>query len=91
MAYSLQQVLTAHEFIAQGTSAGAVASIAAYLERETHEHKPQPDLAAHVRRVAEEVAALTGTPLYGMRGYYVPAPRRMKPANNNRRVVRRAA
>ena len=81
------QILTAHEFIAQGTSAAQVASIARYLATNEYGHKAQPELAAKVRAVAEEVAVLTGVRLYGKRGYYV-APR---PANDNRRRSRRAA
>lgn len=77
-------ILTPHEFIAQGTSAAAIASIARYLEEAGNPN------AARVRQVAEDVAAINGAQIYGKRGYYVPAPRRMKPANNNRRV-RRAA
>lgn len=77
-------ILTAHEFIAQGTSAAAVASIARYLDEAGNPN------AARVRQVAEAVAAITGTQLYGKRGYYVPSVKRMRHANNNRRV-RRAA
>lgn len=82
-------ILTAHEFIAQGTSAASVASIARYLDSEA---AAQPKLAAAVRRIAEEVAALTGVKLYGKRGHYV-APRPRRVANDNRRQgkKRRAA
>lgn len=83
-------ILSAHEFIAQGTSAAGVAAIAAYLDDASNK-KPNPDLAARVRRVAEEVAALTGSLLYGKRGHYTPAPKRMRADNSNRRVVARRA
>lgn len=75
-------IISAHEFIAQGISAAAVASIAKYLEAANN------PAAARVRRIAEEVAALTGATLYGKRGYYVPPAKRMRPTNSNRRVVR---
>lgn len=51
-------VLTAQEFIAQGTAPGAIMSIGEHLSR-----SGQPLLAAEVRSVAREVAALTGQSL----------------------------
>ncbi len=78
-------MITAREALEQGTSAAQVASIAAYSQERN------PKLAAAVRRIAEEVAALTGVKLYGKRGHYVPSKaRRAKPANDNRKK-RRAA
>lgn len=75
-------ILTAREFIAQGTSAAAVLSIAKFhLSFSNHE------LAGRIRRVAEEVADLTGVRIYAL-------PRRRKPANDNSRRrggARRAA
>lgn len=83
-------ILTAQQFIAQGTTAASVASIARYLDSDEGGRVPQPKIAAAVRRIAEEVAALTGVKLYGKRGHYV-APRPRKSANDNRRRNRRAA
>lgn len=77
-------ILTAQQFIAQGTSAASVASIARYLDSDEGGRVPQPKLAAAVRRVAEEVAALTGVKLYGKRGHYV-APKARRANNDNRR------
>jgi hypothetical protein len=48
-------VLTADEFQAQGTTAGAIMSIAEHLSAHG-----QPILAATVREVAREVARITG-------------------------------
>lgn len=80
----MNNILTAQQFIAQGTTAASVASIARYLGSDEGGRVPQPQLAAAVRRVAEEVASLTGVKIYGKRGHYV-APRPRKSANDNRR------
>ncbi|RUM98984.1 hypothetical protein EET67_04910 [Pseudaminobacter arsenicus] len=56
-------VLTADEFIAQGTAPGAIMSIAEHLSASGHDHVPQPLLAAEVRSVAREVAYRTGQSL----------------------------
>jgi hypothetical protein len=69
------QILSAREFIAQGTSAAAVLSIA--------KSNSNPRHAGRIRLVAEEVAALTGVRLQGL-----PL---MKAGNDNARQRRRAA
>jgi hypothetical protein len=51
------QILSAREFIDQGTSASAVLSIA--------KSNSNQSLATRIRLVAEEVAALTGVRLQG--------------------------
>lgn len=48
-------ILSAAEFIAQGTTPGQIASIA----------RRNPIHARAIRAIAEEVAAITGAPLYG--------------------------
>lgn len=79
-------ILSAQQFIAQSTTPGQIASIARFLASADYGHEPQPELAAAVRKVAEEVAAITGVRLYGKRGYYVPPrpPRPRRAANDNR-------
>jgi hypothetical protein len=69
------QIISAREFIAQGTSASAVLSIA--------KSNSNPRLAGRIRLVAEEVAALTGVRLQGL-------PLK-KAGNDNARQRRRAA
>ena len=88
-------ILTAAEFIAQGTTAGAIMSIAETLASGNDGHVPQHVLAEGVRCVAREVAAITGQTLH------IPAAvtnarftsRRPKRANNDnhRNRGRRAA
>lgn len=56
-------ILTAAEFVAQGTSAGAIMSIGESLASQMDGHVQQHILAGRVRRIAEEVAALTGQTL----------------------------
>lgn len=93
-------ILSAAEFIAQGTTAGAIMSIAESLESRNEGHVPQPFLAARVRRVAEEVAALTGQTLQipaaltnarQFARYKAAGKRRKRPANDNHGAARRAA
>lgn len=68
------QILSAREFIDQGTSASAVLSIA-----EFHLNKPRPDelLAEQIHNIARDVAAITGAPL--------SRQPRTKARNDNRR------
>lgn len=66
-------ILSAAEFIAQGTTPGQIASIA----------RRNPIQARAIRAVAEDVAAITGAPLYGK-----PRPR---PHNDNYRGKNRRA
>lgn len=56
-------ILTAAEFIAQGTTAGAIMSIATHLEHRSDDHVPDKLTAEAVRSVAYEVAAITGQSL----------------------------
>ena len=56
-------ILTAEQFIAQGTTAGAIMSIAAHLEHRSDDHVPDRLTAAKVRTVAHEVAAITSQSL----------------------------
>lgn len=63
-------ILTATEFIAQGTTPGQIASIA----------RRNPDQARAIRSLAEEVAAITGAPLYGK-----PRPKAQRHHNDNNR------
>lgn len=85
------QILTAAEFIAQGTSAGAIMTIAYHLDRETEHRGPLPVLAGRVRRVAREVAQMTGQSLSypGQATEQREAARRgngqRRPSNDNRR------
>lgn len=73
-------ILSAHEFVAQGTSAAAIASIARY------NYEFNPALAARIRSVAEEVAAITGAKIYGQFGWRAP-----RLAANQNRPARKAA
>lgn len=68
-------ILSAAEFITQGTTPGQIASIA----------RRNPAQARDIRSIAEEVAAITGSPLYGK-----PRPKRAH-NDNNRNRGRRAA
>lgn len=70
-------VLTASEFIAQGTTAGAIMSFAA----------GRPEIEA----VAREVAAMTGTTLLWPGQATVERERERRIANDNRRAGRRVA
>ncbi len=76
-------IFTAREFIAQGTTAGAIMSIAAA--------QTMPGARAKVEAVAREVAAITGQSLQ-IPGALTKAreSRRQRPANDNRQR-RRAA
>ena len=56
-------ILTAREFIAQGTTAGAIMSIADTLATPTADRPPLKALAKRVRQVAREVADITGQSL----------------------------
>ena len=70
-------ILSAAEFIAQGTTPGQIASIA----------RRNPIHARAIRAIAEEVAAITGAPLYGK-----PRPKAQRHHNDNsRNRGRRAA
>lgn len=65
-------MLTAKEFIEQGTSASQVLSIAKFLNStvligDKEYHIPNPNLASKVRVIAEEVARETGINLYTQR------------------------
>lgn len=85
------QILTAAEFIAQGTSAGAIMTIAYHLDRETEHRGPLPVLAGRVRQVARDVARLAGQSLSypGQATEQREAARRglgrRRPLNDNRR------
>lgn len=67
-------ILSAAEFIAQGTTPGQIASIA----------RRNPAQARAIRSIAEEVAAITGAPLYGK-----PRPKAQRPHNDNYRGNKR--
>ena len=65
-------ILTAEQFIAQGTSASQVLSICKFLNSKVlvgkdEFHEPNPDLAAKVRIIAEEISRKTGVNLYTQR------------------------
>lgn len=82
-------ILTAQQFIAQGTSAGAILSIA---EQRGH----SPEIAATLRATAREVADITGQRLVipgSVSGARELAKynRRKRHANDNRRRDKRAA
>lgn len=81
-------VLTADEFIAQGTAPGAIMSIAEHLSHAGYDHLPQPLLAAEVRSVAREVARITGQRLAvpgAVNDARMAARRPRKGANDNAR------
>lgn len=83
-------ILTAREFIAQGTTAGAIMSIAAHLDA-GGEHIPDRLTARAVRAVAHEVAEITGQSLQ-IPGAVNDARQRAKwTANDNRRGGKRRA
>lgn len=83
-------ILTASEFIAQGTTAGAIMSIAAHLDA-GGEHIPDRLTARAVRAVAHEVAELTGQSLQ-IPGAVTEARQRARWAHNdNRRGGKRRA
>lgn len=87
-------ILTAREFIAQGTTAGAIISIAQSLESKAYNHRPQRALAERVRVVAKEVAAITGqtlVPPAAVTNAREFARYKKRHANDNRVAVRRAA
>lgn len=75
-------VLSAAEFIAQGTPAGNIFNIANTLQR-----MGKVKLSECVREVALEVAQLTGTPVR----YPRPKWANRRPGNDNRRPFRKAA
>lgn len=81
------RILSAAEFIAQGTTAGAIMSIAAHLDA-GGEHVPDRLTARAVRAVAHEVAELTGQSLQ-IPGAVNDARRRAH--NDNRRGGKRRA
>lgn len=66
-------MLTADQFIAQGTTASQVLSIAKFLNSkvvvgpDNELHEPNPDLASKVRAIAEDVGRKTGVNLYTQR------------------------
>ncbi len=81
----MPNILTADEFIAQGTTAGAILSIA--------EHPEQPrNVSQALRDVAAEVAQLTGQPLQvpgavterRRRAHWDRKQSSRRPANDNR-------
>lgn len=83
-------ILTAQQFIAQGTTAGAIMSIAAHLDA-GGDHVPDRLTARAVRAVAHEVAEITGQSLQ-IPGAVTEARQRARWAHNdNRRAKRRAA
>lgn len=80
-------VLDADEFIAQGTTAGAIMSIAEHLSAGGRDHVPQPLLAAEVRNVARLVADRTGQSLHvpgSTTDARLAERRRRRAANDNR-------
>lgn len=85
-------ILTAREFIAQGTSAGAIMSIAESLDAPTADRPPLRALSKRVRRIAHEVADITGQSLQ-IPGAVTEARirARRRAHNDNRRANRRAA
>ncbi|MFU0504168.1 hypothetical protein [Pseudaminobacter sp. NGMCC 1.201702] len=80
-------ILTAREFIAQGTSAAAIMSIARSLESGNYQHRPQKELAAAVRSVANEVADIMGVDLYGKRRRFANDNRQVRSAARNKRAA----
>lgn len=76
-------ILSAAEFIAQGTTAGAIMSIAAHLES-SGEHVPDRLTARAVRAVAHEVAEITGQSLQ-IPGAVTEARQRARWAENDNR------
>lgn len=88
-------ILTAQDFIKQGTTAGAIMSVADTLAAPTADRPPLRALAKRVRQVAQEVADITGQSLQAP-GAVTDARfiARRKAHNDNRkaaRSVRRAA
>lgn len=81
------RILSAAEFIAQGTTPGAIMSISAHLDA-GGEHVPDRLTARAVRAVAHEVAELTGQSLQ-IPGAVNDARRRAH--NDNRRGGKRRA
>ena len=71
-----RHILTADEFIAQGTTAAAVFSIARWYR------VSDPAIAATVKDIAYEVSRKTGEKI---------RMRRVRPANDNRRPFKRRA
>jgi hypothetical protein len=78
-------VLTADEFIAQGTAAGAIMSIAEHLSA-----YGQPILAATVRDVARDVAHATGQSLAVPGAVNDARMQARRVANDNRKRVGKA-
>lgn len=70
------QILTTHEFHAQGTSPGNVLAIAAVYAR-----AKDYDTAAKLRNIAHEVAKVSGVP-------FAARPNKRKAGNDNRLAVR---
>lgn len=69
-------ILSAAEFIAQGTTPGQIISIA----------RRNPIQARAIRSIAEEVAAATGAPLYGKPRQKTPRPHNDNQRHRDRRV-----
>lgn len=86
-------ILSAREFIAQGTTAGAIMSIAESLASQLNGHVQRHELAARVREVAREVATITGQSLQipaAVTNARTHKANKRRPANDNA-ARRRAA
>jgi hypothetical protein len=79
----LMNILTADEFIAQGTTAAAVMSIADHLESGGGDHVLDRKAASALRVIARQVADKTGGSLH-IPGAVTEARLRGRASNNNR-------
>lgn len=88
-------ILSAAEFIAQGTTAGAIMSIGDALASAKDGHVQQHVLASRVRQIAHEVAALTGQslqiPAAITNARFLSRQRPKRAANDNRGGKRKVA